>query len=337
MKKALIVLLILGLAGGLFAQSWSGHVRTGAKFTFDDGVAIAANDDDGNHPVYVSLAFKSAGDDWGVNFSANAGVDGAAADYGNFKGDMNGWVNFGGIFTLTAGKGVGGNWRLSDALGSFNIPGSAAGVRLNIKPISGLDFGFVFGYPNTGVNAGAIANFFQESGVGAKYDAGIFNVGTSLKLFSEETTGYPELDANWCIDVTAPVPALFNVLVSAKAVNLFGKKAGTVFTTGIKLDGDVAGLGWEVSSQQTYDPEIGVTLSPSLSYGIPINDKANLDLDAGADFTVMSPFSFDGWSATAKATYNLTSKVSTYGKFNLAGDADGKLTPTLNWAIKYNF
>jgi hypothetical protein len=335
MKKALVVFLILAVAGGLFAQ-WSGSVTTGALFTFGDEITVDASDDDG-HAVKARLSYASSGDDYGVSVGVNGDRTTGNADAGYYIDSFSGWVSFADMFRLTAGRSVGGNWRINDFVSS-NIPGSGAGVRLNITPISGLNFGFVFGYPTTGVKAGTIANFFQETGIGANYNAGIFQVGTSLKLFSEESDGYPDTDANWWIDVLVPVPNLFNAQLSAKILNLFAKKAAQDKLVGLKLSGSVVGLSWNVWGKAMPNDTLTAIAGAGVSYPITINDKTSLGLDANANLTVLEDFNFDSWDASAKVTYKFNDKVSTSGKFKLAQNLVAEtFTPTLLWNIGYSF
>jgi len=114
MNKALIVLLVFAVAGGLFAQSFSGQVRTGALFTFSGDFPVKGiRDGNGDQGVFGELVFKNSGDDWGFTISANANVpnnvDSARAG-GVYIDGFNGWVTFADIFKLTAGKGVGDEW-----------------------------------------------------------------------------------------------------------------------------------------------------------------------------------------------------------------------------------
>jgi hypothetical protein len=335
MKKALIVLLILGLAGGLFAQTFSGYVQTGALFTFTGDNPVVAWDDDAR-PVRANLDFKSAGDDWGVSTSANAGVESDNAPYGITIDGMNGWVNFGGIFTLSAGKGgTGGAWQATTwkdwAFGSGNF-----GVRLNIKPIDGLSLGLRLGFPNNGVKADKLENFLLETGFGAKYDAGIFVVGTHLKLFSEETGDIPETDATWWLDAKVPL-SILTVEFESRFQNLLGKKAAMDKFLGLKLSGSVVGLDWNVWGSTTLADEFDLAAGAGVSYGIPIDDKASAEVGASANLTVLKDSSFDGLNVYADYNYKFTSNVSTYFELGVDGDKDFNLTPTLQWRIKYSF
>ena len=77
MKKTLVVLLILAVAGGAFAQevTWSGEVVTGALIqlgdSYDDPV-IAADDDDDGRAIRARLNADVDGGNWGVQLGIGA-------------------------------------------------------------------------------------------------------------------------------------------------------------------------------------------------------------------------------------------------------------------------
>jgi len=325
------------VAGGLFAQSFSGSVETGAKIVIDDGASIAANDNDG-HAVKYNLGFGNSGEDWGVNISANANVGNDGGTNGVNVGDMNGWVKFADIFTLSAGKGRGGNWQATGDVFDDGPGGSNAGARLNIAPIPGLDFGFVFGYPNHGVKAAKIENFFQELGFGAKYDAGIFVAGTAVELFSEESDGYSGLSANWWIDAKIPL-SFFTIHLDAYIKDLTEKGPGKEIAVGEKFNGSVAGLDWYVKAKEFLVPDpLKVELSAGVGYGIPISDKASVDLGADVGATYKDELGDIWWDVSATLNYTFNGNVSTWVEFDLDGTVDpSKVTPSLQWYIKYSF
>jgi len=341
MKKALIVLLILAVAGGAFAQTWSGQVRTGALFTFADDMPVAAFDDDGDHAVYGELNFTSEGDDWGATIGSNVvvGMDNTVSGFN--IGDFNGWVKFADIFKLTAGKGVGGDWQATTEIFDEGPGGSNAGARLQVEPIAGLNFGVVFGYPNGGVSAEKIGSFFQETGIGVKYTSDLFTVGTALKLFSEETDDYPKTDANWWFDALIPLAGLFDIHVDGYVKNLLGDLDKEI-AFGIKLMGTVIDhLSWWVKGvAYPSDDPFSADIGAGLSYSYPINDKATAEAGGEVGLSKKDEFNFDSWNIYAKLGYDFNANVSTSFKFKVAGDMTGdetKLTPTLLWLIKYTF
>jgi len=356
MKKALIVLLILAVAGGVFAQSFSGNVKTGAIFAFgEDNPVWAYNGVDyDQHAVKAELTFSNGGDDWGVSVGANGDVPLKENGTGGiYIGDFKGWVKFADMFTLSAGKGVGDDWQFGDI---FWMPMGGplaaefwagndhkASVKLEIEPISGLNFGFLFSYPNQGSNAAKLVDFFQETGIGAKYNAGIFEAFTTFELFSPETTG-AETDFSWKFGVNVPL-GIINVKVEG---GFFEVLSSSKIKLGEKLYGNIVGLDWNVVSTQYItdgnDPTADIAVS--LSYGIPINDKAKATLGASATTGIIPSFDIDvlKWNAYGKVAYDFNGNVSTSGEFGLDNGKrsdnfalGGKVTPYLMWLVGYNF
>jgi len=341
MKKALIVLLILGLAGGLFAQTFSGNVRTGALFTFDgEDNPVKGTEEDGwrGQGVRAELSFKNSGDDWGVSVGASANV----ADNANSNTasginveSFNGWVKFANIFKLTAGKGVGDDWYWNVNEWS-NMQDSAIGARLQADLMPGLNVGLLFGYPNRGGNAGKIVNFFEETGIGAKYEASLFSTYASVQFESPETDGYTDLDATLRFGLKVPVVGLFDVNVVGKVANLFSTQKTWMEE---KISGNVAGLGWYVWAREDFGEPLTVAAHAGVDYGIPINDKASATVGADADVTILDEFGFDGFDVWAELGYGFNGNVSTSFTFEVdveTGDTT-KFTPWLKWLMKYSF
>jgi hypothetical protein len=342
MKKALIVLLILGLAGGLFAQSWSGSVTTGLKITLsDDFPVMATADGDDNGAVKASVSFKNSGDDWGINAgtSLKVGTDGVTGPSVTV-GDFNGWVSFGGMFKLTAGKGIGDAWATGGNTDSKIGAKTDAAYRLNITPISGLDFGLRFAYPTTTkVNAGKIGNFFQETGLGAKYDAGVFDLAAGLDLTSEETDP-KALDGNAYAGFNYKALApLVTIHVGTKIANTFGSIGDTAITLFEQLNGSIVGLNWTVKANEAISASPAKTsLEASLAYPIAVNDATSAEVGARAQASYANDFSFDTWRLYAQATYKFNGKVSTTARFQIDDTlATETLVPFLRWTIGYNF
>jgi len=125
MKKILVVLLILAVAGGVFAQgSWSmsGKVELGATMDFNNGDQFETG-----NPGFNARDFAAWGDDGGVNRAAlglSYGRDGFSAglDFQTFKGITANIAYYGENFNLGASGGL--NTLLT---GSF--PGSKDGLK----------------------------------------------------------------------------------------------------------------------------------------------------------------------------------------------------------------
>jgi len=341
MKKALIVLLILAVAGGLFAQSWSGSVNTGAKITFtdDDIPVMATRNGDDDAAVDASLSFKNGDDTWGITVGASAKVDTEAAVTGLDIGDMRGWVKFADMFKLTAGKGVGGAWNSGGNTDKDISGDGAAGVRLEVTPIDGLNFGVRFKYPNNGVKANKIVNFFQETGIGAKYSADVWWFALGLDLKSEETTG-DGLDGDFYFGFNFSGLSLFNIHVGSRIDSAFTD--GRTVTLYEKINGSAAGVNWYFQANEKVTPDpLTIGLELGASYPITINDKASAEVGASANASFASDpgFSFDAWNLYAQVTYKFNDNVNTSAKFNLHGDMgdDTKISAYLRWLIGFSF
>jgi hypothetical protein len=339
MKKALIVLLILGLAGGLFAQSWSGSVSTGARIDFGDDVTIKATaDGDDNKSVKTSVSYKGSGDDWGFTVGAiNSNVVYADNSSTFTIGDYNGWVSFADMFKLTVGKGIGDAWATggnTDA--KINNGGNSVGYRLNITPaaVSGLDFGFRFGYPANKAAGTTIGNFFQETGVGAKYSADVWNVAAGIDFLSEEAGGF-DGDAYVGFNYTGLGDYLSLIHAGLKAGKALTDPAVTIFQ---RLSGGFVGVGWQLDLKEVLDP-LAVNIDLGLDYGIPISDKTSATIGADAGASYADEFKLGEWDVWAELNYKFNGSVSTKAYFELGNDFDFslKFAPFLRWTIGYSF
>ena len=185
MKKALIVLLALAMAGGLFAQevSFSGHVQTGMFIQIwdaDDDVHVKADDDDANVPLRTDFTASVDEGDWGV-------VIGFRSDFQDVGfHNAYGWLKFIDMIKVSAGLIDDGVWGTAGELDD-NVS-TGGGLRVEVMPIPGLNVGAFFSYPDGGIAAGKVANWFQETAIGFSYEADLFNVAAALKLYSKEST-----------------------------------------------------------------------------------------------------------------------------------------------------
>ena len=188
MKKALIVLLILGVAGGLFAQSvsWTGSVGTGLFIGFGenfDDVPVWAHDDDDGAGVIAKINGAYDADVWGLKLgTVGRAGDGFDLSFYNAYG----WMKLlNKIITVRAGMIDDGAW--STGLEYDTGIAGGGGIRIEVEPITGLNFGAFFTFPNGGLSAGKIGNFFQETVIGAEYKSSLFRVDVAMALFSEES------------------------------------------------------------------------------------------------------------------------------------------------------
>jgi len=191
MKKALIVLLILAVAGGLFAQelTWNGAVGSGFVIDIIDGaddIGIKADDDDAGAPVKARIGLAYGTRDWGLKLGTGADV-GSGTGTSWWVHNAYGWMNLvGGMLNIKAGLIDDGVWNTGNEVDENVSTGT--GVRLEVMPIPGLNFGAKLGYPTgTGYAAGKIANFFGETAFGVSYASDLFKASASMKLYSEES------------------------------------------------------------------------------------------------------------------------------------------------------
>jgi hypothetical protein len=168
MKKTLVVLLILAVAGGVFAQdiTWSGGVRTGIAFDKSSeegaantygltdsppdpgaaGLTATQTDDDTGKAVQVNLGVKVDFDNYGMAFKFNTALGNGAnvptISYGYV------WANFfDGLFDISAGQIDGAKWASVGDQG-FEYD-SGWGIRFNVAPIEGLNLGVRFDLTGT--------------------------------------------------------------------------------------------------------------------------------------------------------------------------------------------
>jgi hypothetical protein len=192
MKKFLVVLMILAVAMGAFAQeiAFSGQVETGVKITQTSGDGVANEDwnvlpynDDSGIPGRADLNVEGTLNNYGAKFKLRADWDGGAAGYfsapyafayGNFLGEK---------FKVSAGLLDDSAWATGGDFDGY-IDSGIWGVRFEIKPIAGLNVGFVLN--NTGLAGNEIGDFFQETIIGAKYDIeNLFSIVAAIKLDSD--------------------------------------------------------------------------------------------------------------------------------------------------------
>jgi hypothetical protein len=153
MKKALVVLLILAVAGGVFAQGWTftGYTNAGIGIFLPDGDAGArarlVSRDAGvaGNRVQFAGAYTSEAKDYGFNFRLRSDNVGLALNYGY------GWLS--GLNGMITGyAGVISNDLLGINTGDLIFDdrgGEGTGLYTVIKPLSILSVGFgVFGGTN---------------------------------------------------------------------------------------------------------------------------------------------------------------------------------------------
>jgi hypothetical protein len=180
--------LILAVAGGLFAQevSFSGIVETGVRIQKKDdeaGRVDIHNDNDdvrsrariqGTYDAETYGAKVGIGTDLGDNAEKFVEIYNAYAWY-NFLNDIIN-VKAGLIDDAVWNTGGTEDWDLSNGVG----------VRVEVKPIEGLNVGF-FLTNSAGNTFGddVAGDFLKETGIGASYTSALFDLAVAFKLDSE--------------------------------------------------------------------------------------------------------------------------------------------------------
>ena len=286
MKRALIILLILGVAGGLFAQDlvWTGGVTTGAFIElgddYDDPI-IYADDDDSGDAVHGWIHAKYDAGDWGLQVGSVASIesgDGAGAVFY----DAHGWIKFlSGMLTVRGGLIDPAVWNTGGEIDE-NVS-SGLGIRVEVEPIDGLNIGAFFSYVDglSGDSAAQtgdkIADFFQETAIGFSYTADFFNVSAALKLFSEASnidirdkkTAAGDTDMKLIFALGFPNIAGINILVDGAVYGL----------------GDFSNVG-ELVVYEEFD--FGVT--NALKVGILLGEKYAGNSDVGFYYFLAKPW-----------------------------------------------
>jgi len=165
-------------------------------------------------------------------------------------------------------------------------------------------------YPNGGVEAGKLANFFQETAIGVKYEADAFFVATALKLHSEESYKdakakilYDKLNANWYFGVGYTGLDSFGFYLDGGIDNLAtmsddGKEAlaEKVTFSGVENLGLTLGLTEKFVQSFKFD---GLDAEINVDYAF---DAVSVGADASTAFNKdfkPTGFGFDAWAKYA--------------------------------------
>jgi hypothetical protein len=211
MKKALLVLLLLAVAGGLFAQvTWGARVYAGYNATLNDGDT-----------------------DWGLNWNSGAGAAVQGRLYGTFRNEagtvggslqLRAAVSNGGStvtaavyygwFTLFEGKlkVLGGKWGDGEFSEQYIwaatlLGNDKSGLALNFYPMDGLRLGF--GLHSNTLNATTSTFDNLEYWFGAAYEAG------DIGVFAQANVGKDLFDAQLDFVYDAePITGVFHATFS---------------------------------------------------------------------------------------------------------------------------
>jgi hypothetical protein len=267
MKKILVVLLAILVTGGLFAQiTFTGDVKSGLRITQTDkdpddkDAKVRLWHDDSGQRFYLEgkVTFD---DNFGVAFGFIGKPDSAtsvtydyARLYGEFLDDM---------VKITAGSSTGTVWGTEGRLDTgFD---SLKGVKLELKPVAGLDIGFQLRAEPNEPSTMTVKQFFQETVFGAKYDSDLFRAVVALGLDSDYSGGN---DYDAADDEGKQTRALFGLQIKA-VPNLSTNLHGTFLGLG---DLDKYGVA-------TIAQNIGYKVTPEFEVGSGFTEKLNLRSD----------------------------------------------------------
>jgi len=200
MKKALVVFLILAVAGGLFAQTvtTSGNVQTGLGVGFtnaeDDKPLIDFVRNRGEHGMRgdIGLAFRSAADAAYGAYGANVGV---RVRHGLFSGaapaplyvEANLFWQPSSLLWLQLGSGGGAGWGTQGGIDRSQDILDANGLKLRLTPVAGLSIVGHFFYGGDRITGNAVEN--MNYGFGLRYTAtGLLTATANVRYYANRTT-----------------------------------------------------------------------------------------------------------------------------------------------------
>ena len=330
MKKTLVVLLILAVAGGVFAQdiSWSGGVQTGLKIDIQDAsddVMIWSDDDDTNEGVRARLNLEVADENWGVQLGFGANISEGTGNSA-FVYNAHGWMDFlNNMIRVRAGYIDPGVWTTKGPE-DFNVS-SGLGVRLEVMPIEGLSVGATLKFDNdmdmegSGIGGAAtmtVQQFFQETALGFSFSMpdmmGLY-IAAGLQLDSDYNGNDKEMQMIFGLGIS-PMDAL-SINVEAQISNLgdYSKqgwmwliekvsyKVMDNFTVALRMDQkfqdkDIGFANDFFKTWLKFEPtaEYGITEQISVGAGIPLTIEAG---KAGKEDMGFSSLVLDVWGKYA--------------------------------------
>jgi opacity protein-like surface antigen len=309
MKRALIVLLLLAVAGGLFAQTltWSGHVQSGIQVVIpaegDPTVAWHNWDNGNNYRLRIGASYTSA--------DGKAGAAGwLQTQNGGFEVEQGrAWVYPLDILRLQIGRGGPGGF---GTLGSFD-DGRGAG------DVNGLSAILTPALDSATFSVGASVAPSNATFDNTRYTFGVafglpslLNVRANLNYQGAENDGDGRADAGFGIGVLA--------LNAASGTGLT-RLAIDVRADNLTKDLDWIGIGPAVGFRVAGVGAGNLTTTLQARIFIPLNDKNDLDYAVGlgveVPITGATTFGLDvGYEG---ATSGLPGKNGTTGGINARG------------------
>jgi hypothetical protein len=223
MKKALVILLILAVAGGLFAQDVKvgGQIKTGILFDAPNGTKGQEvglhNDGDDEYVTRIDLNFSLTKEDYGVVVGlrndwltgpsgmiavepvSGTEVSGYSSSFSLYNAYA--WADFArDLVNVKIGIIDDGVWKTEGDEGFGVATGN--GLRVEVKPVPGLNAGVFLTVPDagdgyytqSGDGGGNVVSgypyvhsfkyFLPETAIGASYEADLFNAAFGVKFDS---------------------------------------------------------------------------------------------------------------------------------------------------------
>ena len=322
MKRALIVLLLLAVAGGLFAQSvvFSGGAKSGLQVAIEDDTTLHVYepDMDGGYRLQLGVAATTRSGNAGATGRVVQNLDGATvaldADTGVSSGvifdNAYAWLKPLDILTLYGGKVDAGGFSTGAVIDESNGVIDGVGASLGVDVIPGLGVGLSIA-PNGGELGDAAYS------LGAKFDAtGLLGAVATLKYDGAGNAGDGATNVGFGVSVSALENLGVSLGLELLAENLTKLKDAGAVTGGLivgfnagALSAGVKGLVYApVQDNQALDlagsvyGAFGLTNAVTLNLGVGYSLKETLEKTNGSTFDYRA-----GWDGLPKG--NLSDKV----------------------------
>jgi hypothetical protein len=366
MKKALIVLLILAVAGGLFAQeaptfTWTGEFITGAHVVvnedLDDPLFVLSNDDGRNR---VRLNGAVAGPNYGFNFRLQAAqitTDPAfpVVDTTNRLVTMPfayGYVNFfNGLLKVTGGHIDPKAWNSGPVIDTGWDHERALRFEFTPSQVSGLNAGFSLKFtdwerPHSIVAGAPIADTLLETVIGFKYTGlSILDITAALKLDGDDAA--KDMNASLGLALKG-IPNLTTAAIEVVALNLndFEEAGAGEIRLGQRVTYVISALTLQLSAREHIyslkDKDIGLRIEPQVAYKINDSLTATLYTSIGSGdvfehlgFEIRPYLTYTVGKATLTFLYRFNSHNARPDLWTVA--ADGKSLQAIGANIGWTF
>jgi hypothetical protein len=366
MKKSVLIIsavAALAMAGQVAAQEvtigggtlkFGGKIMTGLEATFDndkneDGIVRMYNDSEGTDlRVELSTAYTNGNVGFMTRFRADDAEVGKAAVGVRYAF---GWIDlFDGMFRPTAGL-LDLNSNVWGTKGDLDVDVAGAGLRLEVKPVAGLNFGVFFRVPNQAVNVNQTGGYHSAN---TTVDGESVPQNTTAKAFLNATAfglGYENSDLYVRLQYLIDTDPIDHARVNddtdpdndADATGTFDFGLGY---TGLKsLEAHVEGRIKDPAKFENGNVDLRQVVKYTISDELPLTvgvaarevlygDNTKIGADAADPWVQIKP------SVAYKVNKDLTVSLGGGYGFGLAGQNDGVLTESdiyVTPKLEYNF